>query len=111
MEELDEDTDGDGVEVELAPSSAVGAAVIKIAGELDYSNVGRLRSLVDQVLEDGPERIAFDLASLDFIDSSGLAVLLHAAASVTTVELRSPSAIVARVVDVTGLSDTFEIVT
>ena len=64
-----------------------------------------VQEVVDQVTGTGVDRLIFDLGGLEFIDSSGLAVLLAAAQKVPSVQLRNPSPIVRRVVEVTGLSE------
>jgi anti-anti-sigma factor len=86
-------TDGDGV------------PVIRLTGEIDMSNVDALRVVIDPVIESGPERVDFDLAALEFMDSSGIALLLRVAAKARTVHVREPSAVVRRLIEATGLSD------
>jgi anti-anti-sigma factor len=83
-----------------------GALVVRVTGEVDMSNAGKVRDVVDRVTGTGVDRLIFDLGGLEFIDSSGLAVLLAAAQKVPSVQLRNPSPIVRRVVEVTGLSET-----
>jgi anti-anti-sigma factor len=78
--------------------------VIKILGEMDVSNVHRLRALLEDVTTPDPT-IVIDMSELRFMDSSGLTVLLEATRRGATVYLREPSAIIRRLVDVTGLSD------
>lgn len=80
------------------------AALVSVTGELDVSNVEVLRSAVDSVLP-GADSIIFDLSGLRFMDSAGIAVLAGAAQKVRLAYLRSPSAIVSRVIELTGLSD------
>jgi anti-anti-sigma factor len=84
---------------------ASGALVVRIAGEIDMSNAGTLRGTIDPVLDSDIQHLIFDLSELEFIDSSGLTVLLAATQKVTLVQLRNPSPIVRRVVEVTGLGD------
>jgi anti-anti-sigma factor len=86
-----------------------GVPVFTIAGELDVSNVDELRAVVEPVLQQAPARIVFDLSALEFMDSSGIALLLQSAARVAQVRLRNPSHIVRRVVTSTGLTDTLPI--
>ena len=64
---------------ELEVSTAEGGVVVCTAiGELDVSSAPRLRQeLVRAVADsDGPPRIVVDLAGVDFLDSTGLGVLL-----------------------------------
>lgn len=85
---------------------AQGAGVIRVTGEVDISNAASVQHVVDEVVSSGVENLVFDLSQLEFIDSSGLAVLLSAAQAVNHVHLRQPSSIVRRVVEVTGLTKT-----
>jgi len=87
-------------------SEADGAVVIQLAGEIDISNAANVQEAVDQAAEPGAEHLVFDLGQLEFIDSSGLAVLLAVARRVPRVQLRNPSPFLQRVLEVTGLSAT-----
>ncbi len=55
-----------------------GVVVCTVIGELDVASAPKLRQeLVRAVAEaDGPPRIVVDLAGVDFLDSTGLGVLL-----------------------------------
>jgi anti-anti-sigma factor len=93
---------------EIAIDAAVdasGVTIVTLSGELDSSNVDALETVVNPILAQSPERLAFQATDLRFIDSAGIAVLIRAAATVPTVELRDPSAIVRRVIEITALSD------
>jgi anti-sigma B factor antagonist len=81
-----------------------GVLVIKVSGEVDLANVERLLDKVEAVVQSAPKLVIFDLAELEFIDSSGLALLVTIANDAGQAQLRHPSAIVQRVVNVTGLS-------
>jgi anti-anti-sigma factor len=81
-----------------------GAPVIAVSGELDISNADSLKSAVDSVTARRPDRLIFDLNGLRFMDSAGIAVLIGATAEVGAVQLRNPSEIIKRVVELTGLS-------
>jgi anti-anti-sigma factor len=80
--------------------------VISLAGELDGSNVDKLQSSLDPVLEDRPECLTFDLSGLTFMDTSGIAFLVRTMRSAGTIRIVNPSVVVRRVVDLTGLSKT-----
>jgi anti-sigma B factor antagonist len=103
MEELDASEGGAG-SADIAFDEA-GVPTIKLSGEIDMSNVDSLRRLIDPVVARAPELVIFDLASLAFMDSSGIALLLQVSAKARTVRLRGPSALVRRMIDATGLSD------
>ena len=51
------------------------------------------------------DRLAFDVAELKFMDSSGIALLVSAARQVRQVELRHPTPIVRRLIELTGLTE------
>jgi anti-anti-sigma factor len=51
----------------------------------------------------------FDLSSLRFMDSSGIALLLRAREQVGDVVVRNPSAVIQRIIEATGLGDTLPI--
>lgn len=82
-----------------------GVPTIKLSGEIDMSNVDSLRRLIEPVVARAPERVIFDLSSLTFMDSSGIALLLQVSAKAGAVRLRAPSALVRRMIDATGLTD------
>jgi anti-anti-sigma factor len=46
-----------------------------------------------------------DLSELDFMDSSGIAVLIYAVNSIKAIELRNASPIIRRIIEATGLSN------
>lgn len=107
MEELDDPAEPIGsADVTI---DAAGVPVIKLSGEIDMSNVDSLRGVIDPVMESAPERVDFDLAALEFMDSSGIALLLRVAAKAQSVHLREPSTLVRRLIEATGLSDVLPI--
>jgi anti-sigma B factor antagonist len=77
--------------------------VVGLSGEIDMSNVDDLRDEIGLVARAGTRCVVFDLSSLDFIDSSGLSLLVTVANDVGAARLRGPSLIVRRLVDLTGL--------
>lgn len=79
--------------------------VIRLSGELDMVSVERVRSVVEGVLTADDDRLAFDVAGLKFMDSSGIALLVSAARQVRQVELRHPTPIVRRLIELTGLTE------
>jgi anti-anti-sigma factor len=60
---------------------------------------------VETLIAEHCERVVFDLSDLEFMDSSGIAVLVFAANSIPQIELRSASPIIRRIIEVTGLSN------
>jgi anti-anti-sigma factor len=106
MEELE--TNGSSLAIDLT-SDATGAPTIKLSGELDISNADSFRETIEQVIEAKPDHLAFELGELTFMDSSGIAVMVHAANNVGSVELLHPTTIIRRVIEATGLTDVLRI--
>ncbi len=79
--------------------------VIRVVGEIDLASAATVRTRVDEAVEAGAARIVFDLGAVDFIDSSGLAVLVSALRRTGAVALRNPAGNVRRVVEIAGLAD------
>ena len=90
----------------LLPAPQNGRCItLAISGEIDLSNADAVRASIDSTVSKPHERIVFELARLEFLDSSGIALLLWAAAQAQSVQLRQPSDIVRRIIEVTGLSE------
>jgi anti-sigma B factor antagonist len=83
----------------------MGVPVVTISGELDSSNAASLEAAIAPIAAEHPERLVFDLSGLRFMDSAGIAVLVGVASKVNAVQLRNPSEVVRRVIELTGLSD------
>jgi anti-anti-sigma factor len=87
---------------------ASGARVVKLIGEIDLSNADALGETLAGFTGDGGHLI-IDLSALEFMDSSGIAMLLRAAVRASSVEVRNPSDVVRRIIECTGLSDVLPI--
>ena len=107
MEELADDEAPIGSAVVTYDSA--GVPVIELVGEIDISNADSLRAMLESVVAAQPALIVFDLGRLTFMDSSGIAFLLRVAAQSGAVHVRHPSAIVRRIIEVTGLTDVLQI--
>lgn len=81
-----------------------GVPIVSVSGELDSSNAGALEATIGPIAAEHPERLVFDLSGLRFMDSAGIAVLVGVAAQVEAVQLRQPSQVVRRVIELTGLT-------
>lgn len=109
MDESTEPTGQDSPIVEVERSDGDRTEHVRITGEVDISNVHRLQEELAQVTARRPKQVIFDLSGLRFIDSSGLAQLAEVAQLVGHVEVRQPSDIVRRVIEITGLADVLHI--
>jgi anti-sigma B factor antagonist len=89
--------------------------VVALSGELDLAGAPRLRECFAQLEHVGATQVVLDLTDLDFVDSTGLSVLVMEfhrtqAAGGSTV-MRNPSPAVMRILEITGLASVFSIET
>ena len=99
--------------LDLTTQVIEGTAVVTVAGEIDAATSDDLtRALVD-VIGDDVRRLVLDVSSVEFIDSSGLRVLVQANRAIIerdgTFALRGPSETFRRLLDVTGLDEVFPV--
>jgi anti-sigma B factor antagonist len=99
---------GFGIEISADPPTTL---TVRVSGELDLAARPVVTEQVTAALVDDAniERVVVDLGGVKFCDSSGLGALLdirRVADKVgATIVLRSPSAGVARVLDVAGIDE------
>lgn len=55
-----------------------GAAVVKLAGEVDMSHSPGVHQALVEVLENRPGRLVIDLTEVSYMDSSGVGILVDA---------------------------------
>jgi anti-sigma B factor antagonist len=84
-----------------------GVLVVAVRGELDISTSPQVRELLADVPTDQAYPVVVDLARCDFIDSTGLATLLHGAKhtqdGASRVAIVSPRGEVRRVLELTAV--------
>jgi anti-sigma B factor antagonist len=95
---------GSAVTVDLLPSDA-GQVLLKLSGQIDVSTEAVVRDALDQAVGDGTSKVVLDMSEVDFMDSSGIAVLLVAARRVDALELHCPTEIIRRLITIAGLSE------
>lgn len=83
------------------------ASVVVVAGEVDVETSPKLAGTIRQVLRTAPARVVVDMGGVEFIDASGIGVLLAAADAArhngAAVVVRRPSKSVRRVMDLLQL--------
>ena len=80
-----------------------GRTEIKIQGELDLSVAAQLREAIERRDE---KQVLIDLSSCEFIDSTGIAVIVQAGqVDGRKLVAHSPTAQVLRILQITGLTD------
>jgi anti-sigma B factor antagonist len=88
-------------------------AVVLLSGELDASTAGQLYEQLAELTREGVVHVDLDLAGLEFMDSTGLSVVIaeHKRTSASGGELviLSPQSQVRRMFEITGLTDILHI--
>lgn len=97
-----------GVDVEHAD----GASVIRLSGEIDMLTTPTLRAKVTEELAGEPSVLVLDMLGVEFLGSSGLALLVEALEESrnrrVALRLVANSRPVSRPLQATGLTDLFE---
>ena len=70
------DVSGAGNARMTASDEPDGVSII-LEGELDIASVELIRRSIEPYLVDSPKHVVFDLARLQFMDSSGIALLIE----------------------------------
>jgi anti-sigma B factor antagonist len=86
------------------------AHTLALAGELDLANAATVESELETALADGKAEVIVDMSELEFIDSTGIALLVAILSRDDAAQPRvrfvpSESAAVARVLELTGLGE------
>ena len=87
---------------------------VALRGELDLSGVDRARQAIDEAQLSGASLLVLDLAELDFVDSTGLEVMLRAARRAhddgRRLIVQRPSRYVRRLLEMTAIDQTLDVV-
>ena len=93
------------------PSPAGSWTVVPLSGDIDLASAPALRSRLADATQDAPARVILDLSELDFIDSTGLGVLVGTLRRVRgtggDIRIAGARAGIERVFSVTGLDRVF----
>jgi anti-sigma B factor antagonist len=99
--------------LEITPRPVGGAPCLALAGELDIADVPRLEQALDAAVAESEGAFLVDLTALEFLDSSGIRLLLRARALLGRADrafaLICPHGPVRRAIELTGVSDLFTI--
>jgi anti-sigma B factor antagonist len=99
--------------LEITPQPVGGAPCLALAGELDIADVPRLEQELDAAVAASTGAFLIDLTALEFLDSSGIRLLLRARALLGRADrgfaLICPFGPVRRAIELTGVSDLFTI--
>jgi len=86
-----------------------GTVVIRLSGDLDMTGVTQARAAIDAALASQPGRIILDVSTLEYMDSSGIALLVLVTRMAPEVRIRNPTPIVRQLIEMTGLSGILQI--
>jgi anti-sigma B factor antagonist len=93
--------------------SAGGVDIVNVSGEIHLTTAPRFRDRLEQIIASGDGTLVLDLTAVEFIDSTGLSVLLSGLRLLSqrngrmALVLRNPT--VLRLFQITSLDTTFEI--
>ncbi len=94
-------------------SSDAGAHVICVSGEIHVSTAPQFSARLTEAIESGKIALVLDMSGVEFIDSTGLSVLLNALRRVTrqqgSLALVVSNPTVLRLFEITRLDSTFDI--
>jgi anti-anti-sigma factor len=99
--------DGEALQIDVQRDAAQGRVVVLVRGEIDPLTAPQLEREVDAAVLDGHD-LVIDLHDVDFMDSSGLAVLINAHRTMRDrggqLIVRQPSEVVARLLEISQLT-------
>jgi anti-sigma B factor antagonist len=94
-------------ELHVEVSETVRAWSVVVRGEIDMQTAPKLEGAIDDVIAKGARLVTLDLEAVDFLDSSGLRVILAASNKLTELDgqllLEGASSAVERVLELTGV--------
>jgi anti-sigma B factor antagonist len=94
-------------DLELESHPAADGDTVIVRGEIDTATAPQLRDLLNELVDGGSTRILLDCRALDFLDSSGIGVLVAVRKRLGedgALTLEAPPAHVRKVLDLTGVS-------
>ena len=99
------------IDLGLEVSEQGGWAVLAVSGEVDVATAPRLREQLIELVNSGSNRIVVDLENVEFLDSTGLGVLVGALKRVRMSDgelaLVCTAARILKVFEITGLTKVF----
>lgn len=99
---------GDAAPLDVTVDDKDDVTTVRCRGELDMDTADMLTAVLNRVLTPGSRQVVLDLAGLDFLDSTGVRVLLNGLERARTVGstlvVRRPQPIVERVLRISGIA-------
>jgi anti-sigma B factor antagonist len=104
---------GDVVDLSLETREVADRTVVSVAGEIDVYTAPRLRDRISELVSDGRYHLVIDMEKVDFLDSTGLGVLVGGLKKVRThdgsMELICSQDRLLKIFRITGLAKVFTI--
>jgi anti-sigma B factor antagonist len=97
---------GSHAEIKVSQTE-LGHLTAKISGELDIMSVERLNPQIESLVVRSADRVDLDLSELEFMDSSGLGLLLRITNAFGPQRVLGARPLIRRVIEVTGLTEVF----
>ena len=101
------------VNLDVETSTKNGTSIVTLRGEIDVYTAPRLRQTLIDLVEGGATSIVVDMEKVDFLDSTGLGVLVGGLKRVKdkegTMKLVATQDRILKIFDITGLSKVFPI--
>ncbi len=101
------------VDLTLTTREADGKTIVSVGGEIDVYTAPKLRDKITELVADGQYRIVIDMAGVEFLDSTGLGVLVGGLKKVRahdgTLELVCNQDRLLKIFKITGLAKVFAI--
>jgi anti-sigma B factor antagonist len=90
------------------------SVTVQVTGEIDMATTPALRACLAECLAEGFTRVTMDMTEMEFIDSSGLGVLVWALKELRAREgelvIKNPPSIAQKILGVSGLSPYLDII-
>src|SRR6266480_752711 len=101
------------VNLDVETGTKDGASVVTLRGEIDVYTAPRLRQTLIDLVEGGATNIVVDMEKVDFLDSTGLGVLVGGLKRVKdkegSMKLVATQDRILKIFDITGLAKVFPI--
>jgi anti-sigma B factor antagonist len=105
--------DSDSMDLELETTQRDGVAVLTLRGEIDVYTAPRMRQAIVDLVDAGSLNIVVDMEKVDFLDSTGLGVLVEGLKRVRTrngnLSIVVTQDKILKIFDITGLNKAFPI--
>ena len=101
------------MDLEVETEERDGATVLSLRGEIDVYTAPRLRQAIVDLVDAGSSRLVVDMEKVDFLDSTGLGVLVEGLKRVKnrngTLSIVATQDKILKIFDITGLNKAFAI--